>query len=835
MKLKEIASKGVMPLHKDTQIKEALKYMQEHSISSVVIVNKEQKPLGIFTEHDVVNTFTKNIDKNCALEMVMSKNIFTLSEDLELHTGYMCMQEQGFHHLVIINNNGEYQGVVSEGDFLRHMGYKELNLDEAIAPYVLPAYLIVEPTQKLNDVVEQMHKVSSDYAIVIDSGRPIGKITQRDITSYYAKDLQAKKPLVVQLDFSQIETVAQTISLHDAVNKMEKHGVHQLIVVDDKDELVGVLLRQNILRAMYGEYFEFLLQTLEEKTKKAQLLEAMHHELQQTTSFLRAVVDTLPDLVWLKDLEGRYLACNPMFERYFGSKEDAIIGKTDFDFIDAELANSFVEHDRQALRNGKALTNEEYLTFADGTIEGLFDTVKTPMYSSDGEVIGILGIAHNVTKRKEREEVLEKLANYDLLTNLPNRSLFKTHLKKSLSNALRSGGSIAVVMFDLDKFKDVNDSYGHTIGDELLKQVAKRFLERTRQGDIVGRLGGDEFAVILENIKDPSDAMSFTNEVLGSLEKVYILSDELQVHISSSAGIVIAPKDAQSVEALMQYADSALYKAKNEVLSSCRYYTDEMTQVAKAKIAYENELRYAIEREELEIFYQPQVHLQTGKIVGAEALLRWNHPKEGRISPAVFIPIAEESGLITSIGEWVLQQACIQAKKWLDMGHRFTMAVNVSATQVKFQDIPAMVDKALRLSGYDANKLELEITESALMQREEEIVKMLHELRAKGIRLAIDDFGTGYSSLAYLKRFPIDVLKIDKSFIDDIPYEKDDMAIVIAIIEMGKALGYDVLAEGVEESEQMEFLFNKGCTMYQGYYKSEPLEAKRFLELLEQQ
>ena len=285
----------------------------------------------------------------------------------------------------------------------------------------------------------------------------------------------------------------------------------------------------------------------------------------------------------------------------------------------------------------------------------------------------------------------------------------------------------------------------------------------------------------------------------------------------------------------MQYADSALYKAKNEGLGLCRYYTDEMTQQTRKKIVYENQLRSALENNELELYYQPQVHIGTGKILGAEALLRWNHPAEGCLSPNIFIPIAEETGLINSIGEWVLLEACRQGKVWLDMGKRVTLAVNVSANQVKFQNIPAIVENALSITGYEASRLEIEITESALMQREEASVGMLHELRAKGIRLAIDDFGTGYSSLSYLKRFPIDVLKIDKSFIDDIPYEKDDMAIVVAIIEMGKALGYQVLAEGVEALEQLEFLKEKGCTLYQGYYKSKPLNAKDFLTLLEKQ
>jgi len=304
--------------------------------------------------------------------------------------------------------------------------------------------------------------------------------------------------------------------------------------------------------------------------------------------------------------------------------------------------------------------------------------------------------------------------------------------------------------------------------------------------------------------------------------------------MESSAGVVIIPKDAIDTEELFQYADSALNQAKRDGHGLYRFYREEMTQNVIKKIAYENALRKAILNEELELFYQPQVDIHTNKIIGAEALVRWNNAPN-MISPSIFIPIADETGLISHLGEWVLREACVQGKIWIDAGHRITIAVNVSANQIKYKNIPALVFKILEETNYLPEKLELEITETALMQKGDEAVEMLHKLRAKGIRLAIDDFGTGYSSLAYLKRFPIDVLKIDKSFIDDIPYEKDNMALVTAIIEMGKALGFKVLAEGTEYQEQLDFLKEKGCHMYQGYIKSKPLPAQEFVKLLEQQ
>ena len=426
------------------------------------------------------------------------------------------------------------------------------------------------------------------------------------------------------------------------------------------------------------------------------------------------------------------------------------------------------------------------------------------------------------------------MANYDSLTGLANRSFLLSHLQKSIHMAMRNGRTIALLLFDLDHFKDVNDSFGHAIGDELLRLVSERFVERIRKGDLITRLGGDEFAIVLEYITRREDAAQVAQEMMAVLAKPYRLSNKLEVHIRSSVGIVIAPQHSNNAQELLQFADTALYKAKSEGRSTYSYYTDELTSTARERIECENRLRHAIENQEFELYYQPQVHVQSNRIVGVEALLRWNDPKSGLITPDRFIPLAEETGMISEIGKWVLFEACKQGKQWLQQGYNLHVSVNVSAHQVHHQDLPRLLDLALKESGFNADKLTLELTESAMMRREEEVVTMLHALRAKGIRLAIDDFGTGYSSYSYLKRFPIDILKIDKSFIDDIPYENDDVAIVKAIIAMGSAMGYQILAEGVEQIEQLEFLKAQGCSYYQGYFKSKPLCASDFDRLLKE-
>jgi diguanylate cyclase (GGDEF)-like protein len=412
--------------------------------------------------------------------------------------------------------------------------------------------------------------------------------------------------------------------------------------------------------------------------------------------------------------------------------------------------------------------------------------------------------------------------------------LLQSQLKSVIDKAVWTRTCLALVIFDLDRFKDINDSFSHSVGDEVLKQVSSRLNEIVRGKYLLSRMGGDEFALVIENLYKPEDAAIITAQIINALSSAYNLSNGLSVHVNASAGISVFPDHGKSTGQLIQHADAALYRAKNEGRNTYRYYSDVLTELAHHRITMETKLRHAIDNKEFCVFYQPQVHLLTGRIVGAEVLLRWRHPTEGLISPSDFIPLAEESGLINTIGEWVLREACKQGKCWLDQGHRLVLAVNLSAHQLWHQDILTLVTQILKETNYPGNRLELELTESALMKHEEATVIVLHALRALDIRLAIDDFGTGYSSLSYLKRFPLDVLKIDKSFIDELPFDKEDTAITKAIIAMAKALNFSVLAEGVERSDQLAFLQDQGCDLYQGYYRSPALPADDFIKLLTQ-
>ncbi len=454
----------------------------------------------------------------------------------------------------------------------------------------------------------------------------------------------------------------------------------------------------------------------------------------------------------------------------------------------------------------------------------------------DGAITHYVGTHIDITERKAAEEQIKQLAFFDPLTDLPNRRLLQERLKHGIDVERRDGKQLALLMLDLDRFKAVNDSLGHLAGDELLQQVAARITSRLRDVDMVARLGGDEFIVLLEDIAHPEDAARVAEEIIAELSNLFCVAEGEEVQIGASIGISLYPQHGDNPEILMDHADAALYQAKDAGRGCFAYFSEDLTIAARERIALESRLRRAIEQGELRVFYQPQMDIAGDRIVGAEALVRWQDPVEGLIPPIRFIPIAEDTGLILAIGEWVLRETCRQGRQWLDQGlPPLTLAVNVSSHQCRRSDICTLVATVLSETGFPAKQLELEITETGLMENQDKAPDILNCLRGQGIRLAIDDFGTGYSSLAYLKHFPLDLLKIDKSFIDDIPHIQDDMEIAATIIAMGHILGFKVLAEGVETQEQLAFLQEKGCDMYQGYIKSRPLPAQEFAELLRAQ
>ncbi len=458
-------------------------------------------------------------------------------------------------------------------------------------------------------------------------------------------------------------------------------------------------------------------------------------------------------------------------------------------------------------------------------------TIST-VYDSEGEASHYVGVMTDISQLKQSEARLEHLAHYDPLTDLPNRLLLQSRLEHALERAERYRQRVGVLFLDLDRFKNVNDSLGHPVGDELLEGFAKRLRARLREDDTFGRLGGDEFLLLLENLDRPEEAAGVAQTMIQLLEHPFLLPSGHEVYVSASIGISLYPDDGSSTTELIKNADVAMYQAKEQGRNTASFYTPTLTIAVRERLEMESRLRRALANGEFLLHYQPQVDARGEVMIGCEALVRWNSPEEGMISPLRFIPLAEETGLIVPLGEWVLRTACAQARAWLDAGHEpLVMAVNLSGRQLRQGDIVPRVARILEETGLPAAQLKLELTESMIMGHGEQAVGLLRSLKALGLRLSIDDFGTGYSSLAYLKRFPIDELKIDQSFVRDIPHDVNDTEIAATIIAMARILKLSVVAEGVETVEQRDLLASQGCEGFQGYLFSRPVAADDFARL----
>lgn len=688
-------------------------------------------------------------------------------------------------------------------------------------------------------------------------------------------------------------------------------------------------------------------------------LKTVTRHLEDSEHQKKLILDTIPDLVWLKDAEGVYQMCNPAMERFFGPPESEIVGKTDFGFVDAETARFLQQRDREAMASEKPTQNEEWVTSAANGRRLLFETIRTRLRDRHGKMLGVLGVARDITEResvgrelalvnfalnrvkeaayladeqgyfhyvndeacramectrdelmklrvidvdcettqpeqwrafwdqlrtekamtleschktrngktfpveinanyfefsgqayvlglvrditerKRVEKQIRDLAYYDALTRLPNRRLLMDRLGQALIASQRSREFGALMILDLDHFKTLNDTQGHDVGDQLLVEVARRLTSNVRQHDTVCRLGGDEFVVMLEDLgqDEPhaiTQAETIAEKVRAALNQPYSLNHNgAKFHSTTSLGLTLFRGQDASVDMLLKQADVALYQAKDAGRNLVRFFNPAMQAAIDSRMVMEAALRHALDKDEFRLYYQPQTD-QDGGLIGAEALIRWLPANQGMISPADFIPLAEETGLILSIGKWVLDTACAQLKAWErdPRTQSLPMSVNVSARQFHQPDFVDTVQHSLVASGINPARLKLELTESVVLENVDAVVSRMQQLNALGVSFCLDDFGTGYSSLSYLKRLPLDQVKIDQSFVRDVTEDLNDAAIVMAIMAMSRSLGLQVIAEGVETQAQRDFLLKNQCVAYQGFLFCKPIPIEEWERLL---
>ncbi len=608
-----------------------------------------------------------------------------------------------------------------------------------------------------------------------------------------------------------------------------------LVLSTSQDEDIAKLVVQYgaqdyLLKDRLNGYL--LLKTLGSVIERAANAEALFEEKERAEVTLNSIADAVVSI----DISNNITYLNIVAENMTGWQLDEAMGHSVedvFKIVDATTHETIQNPMTLAIQQNRAmsLTPNCALVRRDGCEAGIEDSAA-PIHDRRGQVTGAVMVFHDVSKTRAQALKMSYQAQHDILTDLPNRALFSDRLSQALVLAQRQKTKLAVLYLDVDHFKHINDSLGHAIGDCLLRSIVQRLLACVRSSDTVSRQGGDEFVILFSEMAHPEDAIVGANKILQALSMPYLI-ERHDLHITVSIGIAAYPDDGAEAETLMKHADLAMYFAKESGRNNYKFFKSEMNDRAVERQSIETGLRQAVEQKEFVLYYQPKVNLETGAIIGAEALIRWHHPQRGLVSPAQFIPVAEECGIIVPIGRWGLREACRQARAWQYAGlPPVRMAFNISAVELRHKDFIDNVHAILMETGLDTRYLELELTETFLMENSESTAIVLQALKDIGVQLSLDDFGTGYSSLSYLQRFPIDTLKIDQSFVRDITTDSNDASIISAVISMGKNLHMGVIAEGVETKEQLAFLKEKKCPEGQGYYFSRPVAADKFAELL---
>jgi diguanylate cyclase (GGDEF)-like protein/PAS domain S-box-containing protein len=655
-------------------------------------------------------------------------------------------------------------------------------------------------------------------------------------------------------DVVLLDLIMPGVSGHDVLDYAAREQLEcKIIVVSGDSSFSGVK------HALHCGAFDFvkkpyeageLISTMETALRQCKLETqnlAMEEKLKESEELHRFIVNNSPDLVYMLDRNGCFTFLNDRIESLLGYRKNELIGRHYSELVDddhLEVARNIFNERRtghrasanvemrfksRLPRRGPRLFHSQSM-WMELTAEGVYSDASERTREN---FVGTYGTARDISERKEAQEVINFQAYHDLLTHLPNRALLKDRLSLAIAHARRNKRRLAVMFLDLDRFKLVNDTLGHSMGDRLLKAVANRLQSCLRRGDTLARFGGDEFTLLLPEVRTKDDVVVIASKILDRLNSPFVI-DGHELFVGASIGISIYPEAGDSEEALIQNADIAMYQVKGRGKNGYQFFSEEMNHQFSTRLSMERELRNGLAQGELRVFYQPQVSLKDGRITGVEALVRWQHPSRGLVLPADFLPVAEETGLITQIDEYVQTRAFADLSLWRRKGlGDIGVSVNLSAAQLEQESFVDRFVNTLSSSGLSADLVKLELTENTLMQDMELIIPKLKELRRLGVRIAIDDFGTGYSSLSYLQQFPIQTLKIDRSFVGDIREDESDASIINAIVAMARGLKLDLIAEGVENRTQLRYLHTKGCSEGQGFIFSPPVAAIELQQLLE--
>jgi diguanylate cyclase (GGDEF)-like protein/PAS domain S-box-containing protein len=871
----------------DLDFREAYRMLQERGFRHLVVVDGQGCLMGIVTEGD----FLHHLDVGDLSEFkvagkIMSRSIVTVDVGDTLADAIRLMSKNSYS-CVVVTSEGIPYGILTERDVVRLAPSVAEIAGMPVGGMVRTPLITVSPDTALPVAISRMDQHKIRHLVVTENDELLGLLTRHDLVKTLQGSYVNFLHETIQVQRKELFKLGQQRSLFQLHEAALAAAANAIAITDNQaviqwanpafstltgytlEETVGSRIRELVEPGEQNTaFFAALWQTIlggkmwrGELVNKRKNGTRYHEEVTITpirneggeiTHFIAvkqditerklteehlreaaAVMRNTHEGVLITDTTPRILEVNEAYTTITGYSAQEIIGKNPSLLSSGRENKAFYRAMWKDIVERGYWQGEVWNRRKNGESYPQLLTIST-VYDDKQVPVRYIGVFSDITNIKENQAQLEFLAQHDPLTQLPNRALIETLLQQELEQARRHGHRGGVLFIDLDHFKPVNDSFGHLVGDELLCAVSKRLGTRLRDGDMLGRLGGDEFILLLSMLNDPQDAAVVARDFIASLNEPFQLPGGHEVFIGGSIGISLFPQDGETVSELMMNADAAMYLAKESGRNQFSFYTPELNADARNKLALENELHRAILQNELTLHYQPKVDLRSGRIIGAEALCRWQLADGSWISPAQFIPIAEKSSLILDLGAWVIEQSCQQIRCWLDDGMRdMCIAINISARQFRNGNLDTQLAEALARHGIAAHHLEIELTESMLMQEPQRAIEIMEKLKLLGVKISLDDFGTGYSSLGYLSRFPIDTLKIDQSFVRGLSTEQDDAEIASAIIGLAHRLQLQVVAEGVETGEQLAFMRTNDCNELQGYYFSMALAADDFARMVQ--
>ncbi len=867
----DFASYPVVSIHLNRPVEMAIELMIDYEIRRLILIDEEEKYISTLIQSDILSYYETKVHTAHEIFQCLNRRnrAIIIDQNASVYEVITLLQHENRDVLVITDQNVPV-GIVTERDILE-LAYRGISSSESIMGYMHSSIISVEMNEKIHDAIEIMKERGIHHLMVKSREKELYLLTEKDLILNYNTTLEVKLESklrdskatynllglafceVIDLGEEQIikwlnaeAMMTFQVKIDDPVskmfpNEMWNHFLHILRtqggVDKEKIEIQSRMYEATLIEAEVNDQpiIKLFLNDISELIRLSEELQkTLEHtiELEQEKSSLYLDVASVMFLALNK--EGKIDLINPKGCHILGISQDEAIGKNWFEtftcFEDRDMAKTLFDD----IVSGKREVVEYYENMVH-TKDG--DTRVIAWHNAllkdrDGEIIGTFSSGEDITKIRDSEREIERITHYDVLTNLPNRLLLGARLEHSMHRAKRDKTKLAVLYVDIDNFKDINESYGYNVGDLVIKRIASGMRILIRDEDTISRVGGDEFVIILEEIQEINECERTLKQVM-NLFKDPIDTSFGSLKLTASIGVTIYPNDGEDGEMLLKNADIALRRAKESGQNNYYFYTQEMSVQLFERVLMDRELHRAVEEKEFIVYYQPQIDLKNGKVIGAEALVRWEHPSIGIVRPDMFIPLAESNRLIIPIGEQVLAQACVSVKNLIERGlFSGRISVNVSGKQLERPDVVETLHRIIIESGLSPEFVELEITESVLMSDPKVFGEKLIALKALGIEVAIDDFGTGYSSLSYLKTFPIDKLKIDQSFVRGIPKDEQDSAIVNAIVAMANALGLKTIAEGIEEETQAEALKKYGCQQGQGYLYARPLSEEKFVEFL---